>query len=389
MAHRIDTVTARDKLKPRREPYWHRLSKGCYLGYRRMSTATDGVWVARAQDERTTGKHYNSLGGFSELPEHQRFDAASKAAQDWFEHLGRGGSHEARTVKDACTTYVKQLRATKGDKAADDAQKRFDSYVLDDPKLAATELPKLTPAILEDWRETLRDRETTSGPRRGQKRTSSTLNRDMTCFRAALNLAYKDGHVTSDFAWRGKLLPLKNADRRRELYLDRDQRRKFIENAAPDLALFLRALAMVPLRPGALASLTVADYDKRLKVLKIGKDKAGADRKLKLPDQTAALFDTATKGKLPTAPLLARADGSAWNKDAWKWPVKQAAMDAELPEGATAYTLRHSTISDLVHDGLDLLTVAQISGTSVRMIEAHYGHLRGNVAASALAKLAL
>lgn len=389
MAHRIDTVGARDKLKPRREPYWHRISKGNYLGYRKMSTATGGVWVARAQDERTTAKHYSSLGGFSELPDHQRFDAASKAAQEWFTHLGRGGSPEARTVRETCDAYVKHLRGTKGDKAADDAKVRFAAYVLDDANLADTELPKLTPAMLEDWRDSLRERETTSGPRRGQKRTDSTLNRDMTCFRAALNLAYRDGHVTSDFAWRGKLLPLKNADRRRELYLDRDQRRRFIDNAATDLALFLRGLAMVPLRPGALAALTVADYDKRLQVLKIGKDKNGADRKLKLPETTAAVFDAAAKGKLPTAPLLARADGSAWNKDAWKWPVKQAALDAELPDGATAYTLRHSVITDLVVGGLDLLTVAQLSGTSVRMIEQHYGHLRSNVAAAALAKLAL
>ena len=79
----------------------------------------------------------------------------------------------------------------------------------------------------------------------------------------------------------------------------------------------------------------------------------------------------------------------AWNKDAWKHPVKAAAGAAKLPEGTTAYTLRHSTITDLVHGGLDLLTVAQISGTSVRMIEKNYGHLRGDVAADALAKLAL
>lgn len=389
MAHRIDTVSARDKLKPRREPYWHRISKGCYLGYRRMSSATDGVWVARAQDERTSGKHYNSLGGFSELPDHKRFDAASKAASEWFLHLGRGGTPDARTVKQACEAYVKQLRATKGDKAADDVEQRFRNYVLDDEALAETELPKLTPAVLEDWRERLQGRETTSGPRRGQKRTNSTLNRDMTCFRAALNLAYKDGHVTSDFAWRGKLLPIKNADQRRELYLDRDQRRKFIAMAEPDIALFLRALAMLPLRPGALAGLKSSDFDKRLRVLKIGKDKSGADRKLKLPDETASLFESAAKGKLPNAPLLSRADGKPWDKDSWKWPVKQAALAAELPDGATAYTLRHSVISDLVHDGLDLLTVAQISGTSVRMIEQHYGHLRGSVASSALAKLVL
>lgn len=60
-----------------------------------------------------------------------------------------------------------------------------------------------------------------------------------------------------------------------------------------------------------------------------------------------------------------------------------------LPAGATAYTLRHSVITHVVHGGLDLLTVAQISGTSVAIIEKHYGHLRGEVAASVLAKLTL
>ena len=37
----------------------------------------------------------------------------------------------------------------------------------------------------------------------------------------------------------------------------------------------------------------------------------------------------------------------------------------------------------------DLLTVAQLSGTSVAMIERHYGHLRADHAAAALATLAL
>ena len=44
---------------------------------------------------------------------------------------------------------------------------------------------------------------------------------------------------------------------------------------------------------------------------------------------------------------------------------------SKLPAGTTAYTLRLIVISDLVQDGLDPLTVAQISGTSVAMIERH------------------
>jgi len=108
-----------------------------------------------------------------------------------------------------------------------------------------------------------------------------------------------------------------------------------------------------------------------------------------LPSETAEFFDRHASDELPGAPLLSRADGKAWNKDSWKWPIKAAAQAAGLPAGTTAYTLRHSTISDLVHSGVDLLTVAQISGTSVRMIEQHYGHLRSRVAVQALARLAV
>ena len=46
-------------------------------------------------------------------------------------------------------------------------------------------------------------------------------------------------------------------------------------------------------------------------------------------------------------------------------------------------------ITDLIQSGLDTLTVAQLSGTSVRMIEKHYGHLTRDHARDALARLRL
>lgn len=387
---KLDTVRARDALKPRREPHWHRVAKGRYVGFRRMTTGSAGTWIARALDPTAGKQSYKALGEFSELPDHERFDAAQKAAQAWFDHLSKGGAVGPNTVRTACTRYVTHLRETKGDKAADDADARFKAYVLDDPRFADTELSALTPLHLEHWRKRLRERMTTSGPNRGKQRSDSTLNRDMTAFRAALNRAYKvDGLVTSDFPWRGKLLPIKNADRRRELYLSKAQRRKLIDAAPADLAALLKGLSLIPLRPGALAALTAGDFDKHLKVLRVPSDKAGADRKIKLPPATAAVFAKAAKDKLPAAPLLARANGKAWNKDAWKGPVKDAVRAAGLPDETTIYALRHSTITDLVVGGLDLLTVAQVSGTSVRMIEAHYGSLRGDVAATALAGLRL
>jgi site-specific recombinase XerD len=73
----------------------------------------------------------------------------------------------------------------------------------------------------------------------------------------------------------------------------------------------------------------------------------------------------------------------------WKGPIKKAVAKAKLPEQTSAYTLRHSVITDLVRGGLPILTVAQMADTSVAMIEKHYGHLVRNDAEEALAQLML
>lgn len=70
-------------------------------------------------------------------------------------------------------------------------------------------------------------------------------------------------------------------------------------------------------------------------------------------------------------------------------PTKQAVTLGCLPPAASAYTLRHCVLTDLVVARLPILTVAQISDTSVQMIERHYGHLVGDDAAKALDTLAI
>jgi integrase len=248
---------------------------------------------------------------------------------------------------------------------------------------------RLTPEHIDGYRQRLLAAPVPVGKTGVRKRSKDTVNRDMAALRAALNRAHADGLVASDSAWREPLKAYKNVSKRRTLYLDREQRRAFIDSSPKDLADFVRGLSLLPLRPGALAALTVGDFDCRLRVLNIGKDKGGQNRRIKLPESTATLLQTAAKDRPASAPLLVRSDGQPWNKDSWKHPVKYAAKIAGLLLGTTAYTLRHSVITDLVHGGLDLLTVAQLSGTSVAMIEKHYGHLRGEIAAEALGKLVL
>jgi hypothetical protein len=90
---------------------------------------------------------------------------------------------------------------------------------------------------------------------------------------------------------------------------------------------------------------------KQLNTLMVGKDKSGQDRKIPLPPNIVSFLNEKIKDKLPQAPLLARSNGSFWDKDSWKYPIKYAIIDAKLPETVTTYTKRHRVITDLIHGG--------------------------------------
>jgi integrase len=389
MPNKIDTVAARSKLPARREPYWHKINKGFYIGFRKMSANSGGTWLLRHRTDNGT-EIESSLGNLDAFKAHERFDRATEAARDWLTRVGNTPiANRSFSVWDACTEYVKRIHELKGAKPAQDLEARYLRLVKTDP-IHKIELAKLTRDDVNGFRRrvvALPVRFNKAGDTR--ERSKDTVNRDMASVRAALNRAFANRMVTSDFAWREPLKAFNNVSKRRGLYLDRAQRRRFIECAAEDLAILIRGLSILPLRPGALAPLTVDDFDVRLGVLRIGSDKSGQDRRIKLSAAIADLFGNALETRAPTDPLIARSDGQPWNKDSWKGPIKDAAMRAGLPAKTTAYTLRHSVITDLVHGGLDLLTVPQISGTSVAMVEKHYGHLRSDIAAEALAKLLL
>lgn len=388
MGIKIDTVTAREKITPRRDPYWQRVSRGLYVGFRKMSAETSGTWFARYRDERNAQLR-QTLGALENHPASERFDKAVAAARAWISASAMGETLGSHTVKDACDAYTSKIRQLKGDNAANDLGARYRRWISKDP-IRSIALHKLTQDNVSALRKRMTEAPVHIG-RMGKIRTRSkdTVNRDMAAVRAALNMAFDEGKVASTAAWRKPLAAFKNVSRRRDVYLDREQRLRLIQCCPPDLARLVRGLSVLPLRPGALAALTVADFDARVAVLKIGKDKSGGDRKLKLPPAIAEFLKDAAAGRPRAAPLFIRDDGLAWNKDLWKKPIKAATAAADLPTSTVAYALRHSAITDLVHAGLDLLSVAQISGTSVAMIEKHYGHLRSDVAAVALSKLAL
>ena len=376
----------RERLKAQREPYWQRLRAGCFLGFRPSKRGGgSGTWIARIYEEDTGKYRVKSLGDFGSLVGNERFAAAKKAAEAVAELVESGGivRNKIETVEDACRDYAK---------TRPEAEQRFGRYVYPD-SIAKLKLDKLRRHHVKEWRERLETTPTllkrTNDQDACRKRAASTINRDMVPLRAALSKVLPFGTPNSEAAWQEALKAIPNADGRRTLYLDIGQRKALLANLNADVVPFVRALCLLPLRPGAIASLVVEDFDKRTSELSIGKDKTGRSRRIQLPYDAAALFEEQSRDKLGQAPIFMQFTGRPWNKNSWKRPIAKAVMIANLPPKTTAYTLRHSTITDLVRAGLPLLTIAQISGTSAEMIERHYGHLASDAAVRALAELAL
>ena len=372
----VDRVDTRTKLKPRNAPYWLRLSRGRHIGFRKLKRSSPGTWLAR---HYTGAKYeYKALGEFVEFEERARYDAARRAADDWFRHLDHGGRADSGTVRAACAAYVAKRRAEGSEGAASDAEMRFRRLIDDDP-LGAIELSKLTARQVGEWKGRLLAREL----------GHSTVNRNLTAIRAALNLAYRRRDIASNHAWAEELRPLAvdTAAAKRRLYLDRGERQRLIDAAPEEVRPLLRTLALLPLRVGEAAALKAEHLDARHKLLRIPSGKTGS-REIALPAVAFEHLKECTRGKLPSAWLVSRADGRQWERHAWKQMIHVAVRTAKLPRAVCAYTLRHSTITDLVTAGVDLFTVAKISGTSIAMIEKHYGQLQQEHARSALEKLA-
>lgn len=366
----IDKARTRNRLEPRREPYWGApVARGLFIGYRKLEDS--GTWIARWHDEDKRHR-YHSIGHAEQIPH----EDAVKAAHAWVKSLQAGiDTTEVQTVGDACRAYVADRRREVGDANADDAEGRF-ARTVDGHALADVKLAKLRTAQIKEWRA-------------GLDMADASKNRTLSALKAALNFAVASRYVDAGRAVEWDGVKPHAVTTRRDLYLDRAQRRALVDHLPVHAQPFLRALCLLPVRPGALAAATVGHLDAKRARLRIASDKAGEGRVISLSSDALALLREQARGKLPGAPLIAYTDGTEWHKERWKQPITKAARAAKLPPATCAYTLRHSVITDMLTGGMDSLTVARMAGTSLAMIEKHYGHLLHDHAAKALQGLAL
>jgi integrase len=375
VSHKLELVSVRKRLPARREPWWGaQISAHRHVGYRKIS-ADKATWIARLRDEAGVHK-YKSLGPFIEGK--FEYDHAKAAAEQWFKDHDAGiTTTDVVTVADACRAYVKGLREDQRETTAHDADRRFVRTVYSH-ELGGRALTKLRTPHLKAWRN-------------GLDLGKASANRTLTALKAALNLAVKNRQISPAAAieWR-QVESYEDAGQRRTLYLDLKQRRALLDaaknlgNGVRDL---IEAATLTGGRAGELVNATVSQFDARTKSMTFT-GKTGS-RTVPLAPAAVALFKRLATDKKPGDRLLVRDDGNPWAHSDWDELVRAAATAASLPDGTCLYTLRHSFVTTALTSGLATLDVARLVGTSVMMIEKHYGHLVASAARERLAKVAM
>ncbi|EKT4088825.1 integrase family protein [Stenotrophomonas maltophilia] len=295
------------------------------------------------------------------------------------------------TVADACRDYVTALEKDGRKTASDDAKRRFERCLYGD-KLGKVRLKDLHQDHIEAWRDRVEKGDLPPLPvKRGRPPVAkplarSSINRIRTTLVAALNHAVARRKVSPDLAFEWNAVkPLKDAGQRRGLYLEREQRRALLGAAEGPVRDLIECVALTGCRPGDPSLCLRSDYDGRTASVRFRSKEH--DRKIPLSPAATALFDRLAKGKLPKANLFTQDGKKTWTPTDWSELVRDAAARAGLPAGVTLYTLRHCWITDAIVGGMDLLTVAKLAGTSLAMIEKHYGHLVQGAARDKLAQV--
>lgn len=261
-----------------------------------------------------------------------------------------------------------------------DSEQRFAREVFD-TELAEVRLVDLSANDVRSWRNSMHNR-----------LSPASVNRTLNALKAALNYGFRHGMCLSDHPW--KVVERLTVNEKRELeYLCVEDRRKLLEHCPDDLSLFLKALMYTAARPGEIANCQTKDFDPQTGALILrsnkGKRKDAMVRKFTLSGEGYDFFVQQHRLKLPRAFLFSTSEGRQWVKWLWSRPLRVAVQRSELPQGTTAYTIRHSVITDWLINGIDIGTVARLTGTSIQMINDYYFKALPDRAADQIAAIAV
>lgn len=390
---RLDSRSARQKLKQRREPYWRTIHEGLALGYRKG--ARGGFWIVRTYD-RENGRRFHAIEGAPD--DHAdadgrsvlSFTQAQEAARKWSARLSRTDAGEVSegpyTVSQALTDYLAAYER-KGGKAADRVRATDKAHI--SPVLGEMDLARLRRSKVENWFHSLAEQGRRIRVKKGKqakhhsapktdeekRRRRATANRCLNVLKAALNLAYHNRKVASDDAW-ASVKPFRQVDTPVVRYLSDAEAKRLSNACANEFRPMVQAALLTGCRYGELVTLEAGDFNADAGTLAIRTSKNGKPRHVVLTEEGQRFFAHATAGKDGTAPVFTRENGGAWGKSHQQRPLTAACKEAKIKPAIRFHDLRHTHGSALAMKGVPLAVIAaQLGHADTRMTERHYAHL--------------
>ena len=409
----LATRTSRLKLAPGRR-HWRSLGGKVHLGYwRGAGEGKVGRWLLRvysghqkytvevlrsASGDKVVADDVAEVNGVTVLD----FAEAQKRAHAVHGERARIGAGlpakagAAFAVADCVRQYCDWLDAHK--KTGKDARGRAEALII--PTLGHVSCEKLTKAEIEKWmgdlaampprvrskKGEIRHKAMDSHNAEARRARQATVNRTWVILRAALNAAWRAGHIVSK-EWQ-KALPFRETDAARVRYFSEDEALRLARAAEPSFAKLVQAALATGCRYSELTALHVEDFHRDSATLHVRKSKSGKGRHVVLGDEGVALFESLCAGRPHDAVMLVRSNGSPWSRSLQQEPMLAACTAARI-KPAGFHTLRHTWASLSVMAGMPIMVVAKNLGhRDTTMVEHHYGHLAPSFIADAVRQFA-
>ena len=366
MADLFNTETRRKRLEARHAPYWNKISKGRSIGYRKGPKQTS--WMGRID---VGGKlKYTAF----ENSENWSYEDALDAVTDWFSTL-INVDHSARdmNVKGAIDHYEQRMAIEKNPRNANENAARVRKHLSEN--FATTKLTKITKKQILKYRDGM----VATGDPELIRKSKVSANRVLNILKAVFNLAYEDKLIGNKAAW-DTVKPFEDVGEARKLYLEDEQVKNYLKATEGAFEALCRACVLTGNRVGSLTGALVKDFDKKEGTLRLESRKGNGKMKIWdcfLSDEAVKFFTEVTNYKLPKAPLLCNDNGEAWGKNVYRRSMLEAKKKTKMPDDFDLYAFRHYYISKALLAGIQAQVIAENCGTSVGMIEKHYGKFMG------------
>jgi len=304
-----------------------------------------------------------------------RLGDTKQAAYDEWDRMKvctrQSASGEGTPVAAIVSQYIKAIRddARLGRIAAKTVTRRIDHIAPFLAECGSLSVDELKPHHVTDWL-------------RSQERWNATTRSDAAAaIRGAIQWAVDEGRIPANPIAKLRL----QRGQPRDHVISRSEFETLLANVwtqnyprrwVASFRAVLLALRLSGCRPSEVINATIEDFDGSTWTIREHKNrkKTQRPRVVYLSPCLQSLTRASARGR-ESGPVFLAADGRPWKYSDIRKRFERLRDKTGISSKCVLYSFRHTWITEALLAGVDVATVAEMAGTSIQMIDRHYGHL--------------